>query len=236
MIFNFKCLLSAILLFNLVVSVFSFKPSGGVLVLDGDDDYAILPLVEHGYLFPKHTGEFTVEMWFYPKAGPKRDKERNVILSQQVVFGLSVGNKNCELNENQLCFYTVVSLEGEVRGSAMLDVTVERDQWNYAAIIYKDSILGFAYNNRILRTRKFDLMNLVAANLDKALRPKDFFVGGYDEELQVRNQGQLVFSATPFYGDIDVIRFSNIARYDLPAKPGIGPFDPPHRFLVMSTH
>jgi hypothetical protein len=231
MVINFRFLLGAALLFNLVLPVFSFKPSGGVLVLDGDDDYAILPLVEHGYLFPKHTGEFTVEMWFYPKAGPKRDKERNVILSQQVVFGLTVGNKNCELNESQLCFYTVVSLEGEVRGSAMLDVPVERNQWNYVAIIYKDSILGFAYNNRILRTRKFDLMNLVAANLDKALRPKDFFVGGYDEELQVRNRGQLVFSATPFYGDIDVIRFSNIARYDLPAKPSIGPFDPPHRFF-----
>ena len=35
---------------------------------------------------------------------------------------------------------------------------------------------------------------------------------------------------TYFHGEIDAIRFSNIARYDLPAERGVEPFDPPHRF------
>ena len=35
---------------------------------------------------------------------------------------------------------------------------------------------------------------------------------------------------TYFHGEIDAIRFSDIARYDLPAEVGTSPFDPPHRF------
>ena len=53
MFINFKLLLSAVLLFSLVLPVFSFEPSGGVLMLDGEDDYAILPFAEHGYIFPE---------------------------------------------------------------------------------------------------------------------------------------------------------------------------------------
>ena len=52
---NFKFLLSMVFLLSLILPVFSFEPSGGVLVLDGEDDYAILPLAEHGYIFPKET-------------------------------------------------------------------------------------------------------------------------------------------------------------------------------------
>ena len=51
-------------------------------MLDGEDDYAILPLAEHGYIFPAETDEFTVEIWFYPKSEPK-PKERHIILGQQ---------------------------------------------------------------------------------------------------------------------------------------------------------
>ena len=220
MFINFKCLLSAlsaVLLLGLVVPVFSFKPSGGVLLLDGDNDYAILPLSEHGYLFPQHTDEFTVEVWFYPKAGPKHG-ERNVILNQQIAFGLISGG-DCELNTHQVCCYGSVVLEGKVRGSIGVDVPVEKDQWNYAAIIYKDSTFHFAYNDRILRTRKFDLMNLVAAEIHRREGFKDFFVGGYGKK------------GARFHGEIDAIRFSNIARYDLPAERGVEPFDPPHRFF-----
>ena len=80
MFINFNFLLSAVLLLSLVTSVFSFEPSGGVLVLDGDDDYAILPFEEGGFLFPEKNHEFTVEMWFYPKDGP-RNGERHLIFS-----------------------------------------------------------------------------------------------------------------------------------------------------------
>ena len=88
MFINSKFLLSVVLLLSLVIPVFSFQPSGGVLVLDGEDDYAILPLAEHGYIFPRNTDEFTVEVWFYPKSEPK-PIEANIVLSQQVVFGLT---------------------------------------------------------------------------------------------------------------------------------------------------
>ena len=45
MVVSFRFLLIAMLLFNLVLPIFPFEPSGGVLVLDGDDDYAILPSI-----------------------------------------------------------------------------------------------------------------------------------------------------------------------------------------------
>lgn len=90
MVLNFRLLLIVVLLFHLVLSVCAFEPSGGVLVLDGDDDYAILPFAEHGYLIPANTFDFTVEVWFYPKSGPERGKdnltENNLILSQPLAL------------------------------------------------------------------------------------------------------------------------------------------------------
>ena len=108
---NFKFLLSMVFLLSLILPVFSFEPSGGVLVLDGEDDYAILPLAEHGYIFPAETDEFTVEVWFYPKSEPK-PKERHLILGQQAVIGLSAEDE-CELNQNQLCAYGFAYLVGK---------------------------------------------------------------------------------------------------------------------------
>ena len=232
MVVNFRFLFIVVLLFHLVLPVFSFKPSGGVLVLDGDDDYAILPFAEHGYLIPANTFDFTAEVWFYPKSGPKRGKdnltERNLILNQQVGFGLTSNTQDCNLDKNQLCCHGVAHLEGKVKGVIALDVEIEKDQWNYLAIIFKDGAFNFAYNNRILQTR-FPLVDRVAAKVRQ--KRKDFFVGGYDEDVFTINQDGIVLSQTTrFHGEIDAIRFSNIARYDLPAEKGIEPFDPPHRF------
>ncbi len=222
MVTNFKFLLIAVLFLNFVVSVFSFQPSGGVLSLDGVDDYAILPFEEHGYLFPKKTREFTVEMWFYPKSGPTNHGGSDIILSQQVYFGLSANHSECKSDVSQLCCYGGAYLEGETaHGVSFFYAPMERNRWNYVAIIYKDSTFGFAYNNRIKRKSKFGVMDRVSVeNLGNI---KDFFVGRYEQEM-VR--------ITRFHGDIDAIRFSRIARYDLPDLPWFEePFDPPDHFL-----
>ena len=197
------------------------------MVLDGDDDYAILSLVEHGYLIPANTFDFTVDIWFYPKSGPKPG-ENNLILSQQVRFGLTSNIQDCNLDKNQLCCYGTAHLEGRVKGVITLDVEVEKDKWNYLAVIFKDGAFNFAYNNRILQTR-FPLVDRVAAEVRQ--KQKDLFVGGYNENVFTINQDGIVLSQTTrFHGEIDAIRFSNIARYDLPAERGIEPFDPPHHF------
>ena len=230
MFINFKLLLSAVLLLSLLVMpVFSFEPSGGVLVLDGKDDYAILPLAEHGYIFPKGTDEFTAEMWFYPKTGPKAG-DKSIILSQQVVFELT-GKCDSNLNKNQVCFNGFAHLEGKVKGVIGLDVAVEKNRWNYVAIVYKDRKFGFVYNNRILRTRENVLVNRVAAELNGVEELKNFFVGGFHEDRFIIRDGKVLSRLTYFRGEIDALRFSNIARYDLPAEPRIEPFDPPHRFF-----
>ena len=157
MVVSFRLLFIVILLFHLALPVFPFKPSGGVLVLDGDDDYAVLPFAEHGYLIPANTFDFTAEVWFYPKSGPERGKdnltENNLILSQQVSFWLTSNTQDCNLDKSQLCCHGVAHLEGEVKGVIALDVEVEEDQWNYLAVIFKDGAFNFAYNNRILQTR-----------------------------------------------------------------------------------
>jgi hypothetical protein len=100
MCIRFKFLLSVVFLLSLVLPVFSFQPSGGVLMLDGEDDYAILPFEKHGYIFPRNTNEFTVEIWFYPKSGPE-PTEAHIILSQQIVFGLT-GNKEMPSSADML--------------------------------------------------------------------------------------------------------------------------------------
>ena len=230
MFINFKFLLSVVLFLSLVTPVFSFEPSGGVLVLDGEDDYAILPLAKHGYIFPRNTDEFTVEVWFYPKSEPKT-KERHIILGQQAAIGLSAEDE-CELNKNQLCAYGSAFLVGKTVTAAIgLDVPVAEDQWNYLAVIFKGSTLSLAYNGEILRTGRINLVNFVAASVPLGEAFKDFFVGGYAEDMIIVKDGELVSRRTYFHGEIDAIRFSNIARYDLPAERETKPFDPPRRFV-----
>ena len=72
-------------------------------------------------------------------------------------------------------------------------------------------------------------MNFVAAHLLGPEQFKDFFVGGYAEDRVIFLEGGLLFRRTYFHGAIDAIRFSNIARHDLPAEHGFWLFDPPHR-------
>ncbi len=218
---NFKHLLITVLLLGFVMPVFSFQPSGGVLSLDGVDDYAVLRFAEHGYLFPKNTREFTVEMWFYPKSGPTKLGERNIIFSQQVYFGLK-NPAECKGTVSKLCGYGGAYLDSERgHGVAGFRVPMERNKWNYVAIIYKDGTIGQAYNNWIYKSGSTAPMDRVTAkDLGKL---KDFFVGGYDREM-VR--------VIHFHGDIDAIRFSRIARYDLPDIAGVEePFKPLHRFV-----
>ena len=219
MYINCKFLLSVVFLLSLVVPVFSFQPSGGVLMLDGEDDYAMLPLAEHGYIFPKDTDAFTAEVWFYPKAEPKVN-ETHIILTQQVAFGLE-SNGKCRAGKDQVCCYGTALLDGEVKGIIGVDVSIEKDQWNYVAIIYKDSTFHLVYNDQIVHGRRFGRMNVVDVDIEIPEGFRDFFVGGYAKDRII-----VGVRKTRFHGEIDAIRFSNVARYDL-----IEPFEPPHRFF-----
>ena len=228
MVTNLKSLLITVLFLNLVMPVFSFQPSGGVLSLDGVDDYAVYPFAERGFLFPKNTDKFTVEMWFYPKAGPKNG-ERNLILSQQIYFELtSLLTGRCKDHVDKLCGFGGAHLNGpkDTRGALTSTAPVEINRWNYVAIIYEKSTFAYACNDRIQSRGRIALMDRISVEI--LGKPKDFFVGGYAEEL-VLAPGPI----TRFQGEIDAIRFSKIARYDLPEVAGVEePFEPPHRFSV----
>jgi hypothetical protein len=233
MFINCKFLLSAVLLFSLVLPVFSFEPSGGVLVLDGEDDYAILSFAEHGYIIPRGTNAFTVEVWFCPKAEPEPGKS-NIILSQQVRFSLKPDNCRVPLGEkDQVCSSGAVFLEGAAQGIRSMDAAIKKDQWNYMAVIFKDSSFFIAYNDEILRTSRINRVNFVAADLRGPEQFKDFFVGGYAEDRVIFDNDHVeeLGRRTHFHGLIDAIRFSNIARHDLPIAHGFWLFDPPQRFL-----
>ena len=226
---NFKLLLSAVLLFSFVVPVFSFEPSGGVLALDGDDDYAILPFAEHGHIFPRNTHAFTVEVWFYPKTEPK-DKDKDLILTQQVSIGLKARDQ-CLLEKNQLCSYRHAYLSGDrTHGLVGSDSAIEKDQWNYIAIVFKNSTLCHATNDRIGQGWRLPRVDRVSWHINRPERVQDFVVGGYGEDKFVAPNGALLFQVSSFQGEIDAIRFSNIARYDC-AQHGHNPFDPPPRFF-----
>ena len=230
---NFKFLLSvlnAVLLLSLVLPVFSFEPSGGVLSLDGEDDYAILPFGEHRNIFPRNTHAFTVEIWFYPKAEPK-GKDRDLILTQQVSIGL-LPRERCILEQNQLCSYRHAYLAGD-RGHGLVgsDRPIAKDQWNYIAIIYKNSTLCHATNNSISQGWRLAFANRVDLHISRPEGVKDFVVGGYGEVKFVAPNGGLLYQVSGFRGEIDAIRFSNIARYDC-AEQGHNPFEPPHRFFA----
>ena len=233
MYINFKFLLSVlsvIFLLSLVVPVFSFQPSGGVLMLDGEDDYAILRFAEHGYIFPRNTDEFTVEVWFYPKTevGPEPGTS-NIVLSQQVRFGLQIDNKCRRVplgGKDEVCSYGSAYLEGAAaHGVRVSYAPIKKDQWNYMAVIFTDSTLHLAYNDQIYQRQREDFLNVIAGELRFPEWFKNFCVGGFAKK-------ELVQHIPYFHGEIDAIRFSDIARYDLPAKPGTSPFEPPHHFVA----
>ena len=229
MLINCKLLFGVVLLLSLVVPVFSFQPSGGVLVLDGEDDYAILPFAEHGHIFPEGTRAFTVEVWFYPKAEPK-EKDRDLILTQQVSIGL-LAREKCILGQNQLCSYRQAYLSGNTaHGLVGSDKPIEKDQWNYIAIIFKNGTLCHASNNRISRGWRLAFVDRVSLNINRPEGVKDFVVGGYGEDKFVAPNGALLYQVSSFQGEIDAIRFSNIARYDC-AEQDNDPFEPPPRFF-----
>ena len=227
MFINFKILFSVALLLSLVMPVFSFEPSGGVLALDGEDDYAILPFAEHGYIFPRNTDEFTVEVWFYPKAEAELEPGKsNIILSQQVRFGLLPDNKCGDRisGKDQVCSYGTAYLEGAgAHGPRSNNAAIKKDQWNYMAVIFTDSTFYLAYNDQIFRGQKKDFLNVIEGDLRFPEWFKNFCVGGFAKK-------ELVQHIPYFHGEIDAIRFSDIARYDLPAERGTSPFEPPHRF------
>ena len=200
--------------------------------LDGVDDYAILPFEEHGYLFAENTREFTVEMWFYPKSEPTSHGESTIILSQQVYFGLSANRAECKSGVSQLCCYGGAYLEGETaHGISFFYAPMERNRWNYVAIVYKDSTFAFVYNNGIKQKGKFGVMDRVSMEAHNGAHNgrEDFVVGGYARDVVVSRGVPPIMR---FHGDIDAIRFSRIARYDFPDIPWFEePFDPPHRFV-----
>lgn len=225
---NFKLLSSVVFLLSLVVPVFSFQPSGGVLMLDGEDDYAILPFAEHGYIFPRNTDEFTVEVWFYPKVEAELEPGKsNIILSQQVRFGLQIDNKCRRVpvgEKGEMCAYGTAYLEGGgAHGPRGMDAPMKKNQWNYLAVIFRDSTLYLAYNDQIFRGQKEGFLNVIEGELRFPEWFKHLCVGGFAKK-------ELVQHIPYFHGKIDAIRFSDIARYDLPAEVGTSPFEPPHRF------
>ena len=224
---NFKLLSSVVFLLSLVVPIFSFQPSGGVLMLDGEDDYAILPFAEHGYIFPKNTDEFTVEVWFYPKTEAKLEPEKsNIILSQQVRFGLLPDNscRGRTVEKDEVCSYGTAWLESAAaHGVRSHRAIIKKNQWNYMAVIFTDNTFYLAYNDQIVNIGKWDLLNVIEGDLRFPEWFKNFCVGGFAKK-------ELVQRIPYFHGEIDAIRFSDIARYDLPADVGTSPFEPPHRF------
>ena len=225
MYISFKFLLGVVFLLSLGVPVFPFQPSGGVLMLDGEDDYAIFSFAQHGYIFPKNTDEFTVEVWFYPKAEPEPGTS-NIILSQQVRFGLLPDNKcGDRISEmDQVCSYGTTWLEGAAaNGVRSNKAVIKKNQWNYMAVIFTDSTFYLAYNAQIFQGQKKGFLNVIAGELRFPEWFKNFCVGGFAKK-------ELVQHIPYFHGDIDAIRFSDIARYDLPAEEGASPFEPPHRF------
>lgn len=222
---KFKLLLSCIFMLNIVLPVFSFSPSGGVLVLDGEDDYAILPFGKYGYIIPRDTDAFTVEFWFKPTSDnqPAAGKS-NIVLSQQVRFALSTKNRCVDpVNEtDELCILGAAYLEGAAHGISGVYAVIKKNEWNYMAVIFTDSTLYLAYNNKIYKKSKRTHLNVVAGELRLPEGFKNFCVGGYAEDFQIPK--------LYFHGEIDTIRISDIARYDLPIEKGISAFEPPHRF------
>ena len=207
------------------------SPAGGnYLVLDGVDNYAVLDFETFGILLPKGTDEFTVEAWVYPTKHPAKNMSAT-ILSQQVRMNVA-SDKNKVLEQikkfidwqkGDLLLMITAHVAGWV-GDATTPfkaMTLTPNQWHHIAYQAKRKETITIVNNL---SKTLPQGTMIAHDLSKFWRPKDFTLGGFGKKIAVPNLPNYFWGS--FTGYIDEVRISTVARYDV-AKQN---FTPRERF------
>ena len=222
----YRQLLACLLLILLPLSVKAFPPpspaGGNYLVLDGDDDHAVLDFETFGRPLPNGTEEFTVEAWVYPTTPPDNGKTLLTILHQQVHMLImnddfqpwlnDVANRqNIEPPKGDLILIMNAYIDGEFGLRIAFPIPLKQNQWHHIAYQSNGDQTTMIVNDFVWIRPLADPLG--HDNDPRALRPQDFVLGGFGKIIQ--DFGSFWGS---FTGYIDEVRISTEARYDVEKK------------------
>ena len=223
----YRQLLICLLLILIPLSAKAFPPAspagGNYLVLDGDDDHAVLDFKTFGRLLPNGTDEFTVEAWIYPTTPPDNGNTLLTILHQQVrmfivndefqPFLNDLANiRNIEPPKGDLILLMSAYIEGELGRRLSFPIPLAPNQWHHIAYQSNGPQTTMIVND-FGRTMQQDLP--LGHNPS---RPLDFVLGGFGKIIEVPVGPNKLWFWDSFTGYIDEVRISTEARYDVGKK------------------
>jgi hypothetical protein len=224
----YRQLLACLLLILIPLSAKAFPPAspagGNYLVLDGDDDHAVLDFKTFGRPLPKGTEEFTVEAWVYLTKPPDKDTA-GTILHQQVRM-LIVNDEfqpllnnlanalNIEHPKGDPILLMSAYIDGELGRRVPFPIPLELNQWHHIAYQSNGPHTTMIVNDFVaIWPHGFPLGH-------NASRPLDFVLGGFGKIIEQ----PVGWFWDSFPGCIDEVRISTEARYDV-EKKGFMPDD-----------
>ena len=219
-------ILACLLVILIPLSAKAFPPAspagGNYLVLDGVDDRAVLDFETFGRPLPNGTEEFTVEAWVYPTTPPGNGNTLLTILHQQVHMLIvndefqpwlnEVANlQNVDPPKGDLILIMNAYIEGKFGLRLAFPIPLKQNQWHHIAYQSNGDQTTMIVNDFVWIRPLGDPLG--HDNDPRALRPKDFVLGGFGKIIQV--DGSFWGS---FTGYIDEVRISTVARYDVEKK------------------
>ena len=220
----YRQLLVSLLLILIPLSAKAFPPAspagGNYLVLDGDDDHAVLDFETFGRPLPNGTEEFTVEAWVYPTTPPDKDTA-GAILHQQVRM-LIVNDEfqpllnnlanalNIEPPKGDLILLMSAYLDGKLGRRLPFPIPLEPNQWHHIAYQSKGPHTTMIVNDFVAIWPHGDPLG------HNASHPLDFVLGGFGKIIRMLVKEEQFYDS--FTGYIDEVRISTEARYDVEKK------------------
>ena len=204
------------------------SPAGGnYLILDGVDDYAVLDFETFGYLLPDGTDQLTFEAWIYPTTPPNNKDTSLTILHQQVrmrvvndEFQPLLNNLANVLNtdppKGDLILQMSSYLDGKFGRTLSFPISLELNEWYHIAYQVNGNQVTAIVND-------FGGIHQHGQPLGhdrdpRALRPKDFVLGGFGKIIVVPGRPPAKSFLSSFTGYIDEVRISTDVRYDVNKK------------------
>ena len=226
----YRQILACLLLILLPLSAKAFPPAspagGNYLVLDGDDDHAVLDFKTFGRPLPKGTEEFTVEAWVYLTKPPDKDTA-GTILHQQVRM-LIVNDEfqpllnnlanalNIEHPKGDPILLMSAYIDGELGRRLPFPIPLALNQWHHIAYQSNGPHTTMIVNDFVaIWPHGFPLGH-------NASHPLDFVLGGFGKIIRMLVKEEQFYDS--FTGYIDEVRISTEARYDV-NKKGFMPDD-----------
>jgi hypothetical protein len=227
----YRQILACLLLILLPLSAKAFPPAspagGNYLVLDGDDDHAVLDFETFGRPLPKGTEEFTVEAWIYPTTPPTNGNTLLTILHQQVrmiivndefqpLLNNLANGLNIDPPKGDLILLMSAYIDGELGRRVPFPIPLELNQWHHIAYQSNGPHTTMIVNDFVaIWPHGFPLGH-------NASHPLDFVLGGFGKIIEVPAPAKSFYAS--FTGYIDEVRISREARYDV-NKKGFMPDD-----------